>query len=131
MLKSNSRPVFLMKDSFFESYRFNGTIYVNNSTQDCYIGIACNYQSNRKFIAIVWSNSEANYSSSQPFVSSKRKGIQVKVVNSSTGPGPTLRNALWHSGNVTDEVKITFNQQHYPGAREILKKKYTHPFTLG
>ena len=104
VLRENSRPVLLLKDSFFESYRFNGTIYVNCSKENGYVGIACNYHSNRRFIAIAWSNKDSNYSSTKPFVSTRRKGIQVNVVNSSTGPGRTLRNALWHTGNVTDEV---------------------------
>lgn len=85
-----------------------GTIYVNDDQQNGYIGIVFNYWSNRKFILVTWSMGEGAYESASPFVSTRRKGILVKVVNSSSGPGPKLRNALWHSGNVTDEVKVTY-----------------------
>ena len=103
-VKESSGPTLLIKDSFFSTFSFTGTIYVNDDEQDGYIGIVFNYWSNRKYVLVAWSKGEGEYTSSTPFVSMRRKGILVKVINSSSGPGPIMRNALWHSGNVTNEV---------------------------
>jgi len=41
---------------------------------------------------------------SSPFTAVGKPGIQMKLIDSATGPGVKLRNALWHFDSVPGEV---------------------------
>ena len=105
VVKAASDPGLLLSKDFLHSYHFTGTVYVKDkNVDDGYIGIAINFQSNKKFIVVVWSKGEGTYPSTSPFTAIRKPGIQVKVVKSSTGPGAKLRNALWHTDSTPNEV---------------------------
>ena len=112
---------------------FTGTLFVNDEEDDDYAGFVFNYQSNKRFMVVAWKKQNETYSDRRPFVSRAMSGIQIKVlfykmdkmylftsiiwqvVNSHSGPGPELRNALWKTKNTKNEVKTIWYDSNFAG----------------
>ena len=121
----------------FSGVDFSGTVQVQTSHDDDFIGLVFSYQSNRKFYLVSWKQQNQVYWEMNPFRAKAVRGIQIKVmlfgwdrifgfnlliylfyvlfflsqlVNSDTGPGPALRNALWNSGNAQGQVSSTWRE---------------------
>jgi len=103
-----------------EGVDFQGTFFVDTFSDDDFIGmlfgyvfyrlrifntVGYRYQSNRKTYAVTWKKGEQEYWENKPFVANARPGIQIKLIDSATGPGIKLRNAMWHSDPVPGEVQ--------------------------
>ena len=101
----NSDPGMLIGKHAFSSVEFNGTFFVNTEIDDDYAGIVFNYQSNKRFMLVAWKQSNQSYWQRSPFSAYATAGVQIKVVQSDTGPGPMLRNAIWHSRDTPREVR--------------------------
>lgn len=71
-----------------------------------YINICCcySYQDNHKFYTVMWKKNSQTYWQATPFRAVAEPGIQLKLVQSSTGPGQMLRNSLWHTGDTENQV---------------------------
>ena len=101
---ANSAPGLLVGKDTFSDFEFNGTIFVNSDLDDDYIGLLFNYQSNRRFMVVAWKRGAQQYWERRPTRATAEAGLQIKVIKSNTGPGGSLRNAIWHTGNTRRQV---------------------------
>jgi thrombospondin 2/3/4/5 len=114
----NSDPGLSIGYDSFNGVDFEGTLFVDTNEDDDYIGFIFSYQSNKRFYAIAWKRNKQEYWDKNPFSATAEPGIQIKLVNSKTGPGEVLRNSLWHSGNTTDEVTLLWSDPKNVGWRQ-------------
>lgn len=54
----------------------------------------------------MWKKNTQTYWQATPFRAVAEPGIQLKLVQSGTGPGQMLRNSLWHTGDTQDQVRV-------------------------
>lgn len=63
------------------------------------LNILYSYQSNAKFYVVAWKKGP------QDWFNKAERGITLKLVDSATGPGPALRDALWLTGTTPNQVR--------------------------
>ncbi|XP_048582493.1 cartilage oligomeric matrix protein-like isoform X2 [Nematostella vectensis] len=108
----NGNPGLLLTYPRFDHLVYTGTFFISDSLDDDFAGIVFGYQSNRNFYLVSWKQKTQTYNlptnASYPR-SCGRQGISLMAVNSSTGPGVELRDALWETGNTIHQAQLLWH----------------------
>lgn len=90
----------------FGGVDFSGTFYIHDDKDDDFAGFVFSYQDSSNFYALMWKKDKQTYWYETPFKSVGQPGIQLKAVNSKTGPGEYMRNALWDHKTIPSQVRF-------------------------
>jgi len=112
---------------------FEGTFYIDNDSDDDFVGFVFGYQNNRNFYLVSWKKGSQEFWHHTPFVATAEPGIILKLVNSETGPGMLLRNSLWHKDGYINEVKILWKDPRKMGWKQRVSYRWhlTHRPSIG
>lgn len=100
----SQHPSMLIGSVRYGPVDYSGVLFVKGAEGSDYVGVVFGYQSNRKFYVVMWRKESINFRESN--IQAGLKGLQLKLVDSNEGPGLNLAEALWHSGDTANKVKL-------------------------
>ncbi|XP_035662425.1 cartilage oligomeric matrix protein-like [Branchiostoma floridae] len=103
----NSNPGIVIGTTKFGSVDYRGTFFVNTQIDDDFMGFVFSYQSNSRFYLVSWKQA-GDGGGGQP-------GVQLKLVNSTTGPSRDLALALWRAAEVQGQTKLLWEDPNKLG----------------
>ncbi|XP_065572025.1 cartilage oligomeric matrix protein-like isoform X2 [Artemia franciscana] len=114
----NSDPGLAVGFHRFGGVDFEGTFFVDTEIDDDYVGFIFSYQDNSQFYTVMWKKNTQTYWQATPFRAVAEPGIQLKLVQSNSGPGQMMRNSLWHTGDTENQVKLLWKDPRNVGWKE-------------
>lgn len=63
----------------FAGVDFSGTLFVNENSDDDFVGVVFSYQSSNAFYVITWKKKRQTYWKKTPFTAVAEVGLQLKV----------------------------------------------------
>ncbi|EZA50675.1 Thrombospondin-3a [Ooceraea biroi] len=118
----NSDPGLAIGPDVIAGVDFEGTFYIDDDWDDDFVGFVFSYQDNRHFYVVTWKKYVQDYWKHEPFLAKADPGIVLRLVQSQSGPGPILRNSLWHKDGRANEVKILWTDPKKIGWKQ--RKSY-------
>ncbi|XP_048583392.1 cartilage oligomeric matrix protein isoform X3 [Nematostella vectensis] len=125
----NSNVGLLVADQVYEDVEYKGTMFVNTNHDDDIIGFAFGYQDYSTFFLVSWKKKEQVYWDVKPFRATAETHITLKKIKSTTGPSKALRNALWHSGDTTQQTKVLWKSKNQRGWRHRVAYRWEITYT--
>ncbi|XP_077965864.1 cartilage oligomeric matrix protein-like [Styela clava] len=95
----NSDPSLAVGDTAFNGVDFNGTLFVNDDYDDDFIGFIFGFQDSSRFYVAQWKQGDQDVA---------KAGLQIKVVETVTGPSKELSDALWAGSSVEGQAKLIY-----------------------
>ncbi|XP_037794812.1 cartilage oligomeric matrix protein-like isoform X2 [Penaeus monodon] len=99
----NSDPALAVGDHVMIDVDFEGTFFVEDTSDDDFVGFVFGYQSNAKFYVVAWKKGPQNW------FNQAERGVTLKLVDSATGPGTALRDALWLTGSTPNQAALLWH----------------------
>ncbi|XP_035671993.1 thrombospondin-3b-like [Branchiostoma floridae] len=103
----NSDPGIILGMTSFGSLDYRGTFFVNTQVDDDFVGFVFSYQSNSRFYLVCWKQAGDG--------AGGEAGLQLKLVDSTTGPGEDLASALWQAVKVQGQTKLLWEDPNKLG----------------
>ncbi|XP_028407123.1 cartilage oligomeric matrix protein-like [Dendronephthya gigantea] len=120
----NSDPGMAIGKQSFAGVDYYGTIFVDTPEDNDYFGLVFAYQSSSRFYTVMWKKVGQVYWDKEPFEALGKQGLSIKVVDSATGPGPMLRNALWNTDSTRRQVRTLWHDPDETGWREKVSYRW-------